>query len=252
MRTPRLASRIERRLLINYRTDPGITARMVPAPLRPHIVDGWAVSGICLIRLGRTRPLSAPLPFGPGSENAAHRIAVEWDTPDGVAHGVYIPRRDTGSRINALAGGRLFPGRHRLSRFQAHESAAELRIAFTDPADATSVDVHVRAAPALSGSHLFPDLEQASEFFRRGSSGYSVTADPARLDGVELSTPAWQVAPVELVSVRSTFFDDPLRFPPGSAELDCGLLMLDVPAVWTALPSMAVRAAGGLATVASR
>ena len=35
MRTPRLTSRVERRLLINYRTDPEITARLVPAPMRP-------------------------------------------------------------------------------------------------------------------------------------------------------------------------------------------------------------------------
>jgi hypothetical protein len=264
MRTPRLMSQVERRLLINYRTDPEITARLVPAPMRPQVVNGWAVSGICLIRLGRTRPAFMPVPLGPGSENAAHRIAVEWDTPDGVAYGVYIPRRDTGSRINALAGGRVFPGRHHLSRFEVHEDTAELRIRFADPADATSADVHVRTAAALSGSRLFRDLGQASEFFRRGSAGYSVTPDPARLDGVELYAQAWPavtsgvpeetlpVAPVELVSVRSSFFDDPVRFPPGSASLDCGLLMRDVPAVWTALPSLAVRAAGGLATAASR
>jgi hypothetical protein len=252
MRTPRLASRIERRLLINYRIDPAIAARLVPGPMRPQLVDGWAVAGICLIRLGRTRPLLVPAPIGPGSENAAHRIAVEWDTADGVVRGVYIPRRDTGSRINAVAGGRLFPGRHHLSRFETHDSAAELRIAFTGPAGSANVGVHVRPAATLSGSQLFGDLDEASEFFRRGSAGYSATTDPARLDGVELNTPAWQVAPVELVSVRSSFFDDPVRFPPGSASLDCGLLMRDVPAVWTALPSMAVRAAGGLATAASR
>jgi hypothetical protein len=265
MRTPRLASRIERRLLINYRTDPEITARLVPAPMRPQTVGGWAVSGICLIRLGGTRPLFAPAPVGPGSENAAHRIAVEWDTPDGVAYGVYIPRRDTGSRINALAGGRLFPGRHHLSRFEVRENVDELRIAYTDPADRTNVDVRVRTAATLPGSHLFDSLSQASEFFRRGSAGYSVTPDPARLDGVELHAPAWlparpgsgggealPVAPVELLSVRSTFFDDPDRFPPGSATLDCGLLMRDLAAIWKPLPSMAVRAAGGLATAASR
>jgi hypothetical protein len=247
MRSPRLASRIERRLLINYRTDPEITARLLPAPMRPRVVNGWAVSGICLIRLGRTRPLFVPAVFGPGSENAAHRIAVEWDTPDGVAQGVYVPRRDTGSRVNALAGGRIFPGRHHLGRFEVRESASELRVAFTDPADATSVDVHVRIATTLEDSLLFDDLGQASEFFEHGSAGYSATPDPARLDGVELSTADWRVTPVEPASVRSTFFDDPVRFPPGSAVLDCGLLMRDVQAVWNALPPMAVRPADEVA-----
>jgi hypothetical protein len=252
--------------------------------MRPQIVGGWAVSGMCLIRLGGTRPLFLPAPLGPGSENAAHRIAVEWDTPDGIAYGVHTPRRDTGSRINALAGGRLFPGRHHLSRFEVRENATDLRIAYIDPTDATSDDVRVRTAATLSGSRLFAGLGQASEFFRRGSAGYSVTPDPTRLDGVELHTPAWRpvavdpargdgvelhdtaryavpagesdgtlpVTPVEPVSVRSTFFDDPDRFPPGSATLDCGLLMRDLAAVWKPLPSMAVRAAGGLAAAASR
>lgn len=242
MRTPPLASRIERRLLINYRTDPEITARLLPAPMRPQIVDGWAVSGLCLIRLGGVRPRFVPGPFGLRSENAAHRIAVEWDTPDGVAYGVYIPRRDTASHLNALAGGRIFPGHHHLSRFDVHETADELRVAFTDPAEGLSADVHVRTAPTLSGSHLFPDAGRASDFFRRGSAGYSVTPDPTRLDGVELSTRHWQVTPVELLSVHSTFFTDPAHFPPGSAIPDCGLLMRDVPVLWNALPPMPVRA----------
>ncbi|MEA2492488.1 MAG: hypothetical protein QOJ29_399 [Thermoleophilaceae bacterium] len=39
--------------------------------------------------------------LGLRSENASHRIAVEWDTAVGIRTGVYIPRRDTGSGLNA-------------------------------------------------------------------------------------------------------------------------------------------------------
>src|SRR6185436_10476802 len=154
---------VERRLLVNYRTAPDITARLLPAPLRPQLHNGYAVSGICLIRLGRLRHRGLP-GMGLRSENAAHRIAVEWDTPDGVACGVYIPRRDTGSRLNSWAGGRLFPGRHQHRRF-------ELRIGV-----APDVEVHVRTATGLTGSELFRDVDQASEFFRRGSAGFSTSA----------------------------------------------------------------------------
>ncbi|MBB2944568.1 hypothetical protein FB565_004297 [Actinoplanes lutulentus] len=229
MRAPRLVSVVQRRLLVNYRTDPEVTARLLPAPLRPQVVDGWAVSGICLIRLSMLAGLR--------SENGAHRIAVEWDTPDGVAYGVYIPRRDTGSRLNAWAGGRVFPGRHHRSRFDVRESADELRIAFGDE---VRVDVHARMAADLSASQVFGSVDQASEFFRRGAAGFSDTPDPSRLDGIALTVKDWQVTPVELVSVRSSFFDDPDRFPPGSAVPDCGLLMRDVPAVWNPLPPMTV------------
>ncbi|WP_406291790.1 DUF2071 domain-containing protein [Embleya sp. NBC_00896] len=96
-----MASTIERRLLVNYRVDPEITARLLPAPLRPVLVRGYAAAGICLIRLARLRPDSAPFGLGLRTENAAHRIAVRWDTSDGPRSGVYIPRRDSDSVLTA-------------------------------------------------------------------------------------------------------------------------------------------------------
>ena len=46
---------------------------------RPQLVEGRAVAGICLIRLGSLRPKGLPASLGVTTENAAHRIAVEWD-----------------------------------------------------------------------------------------------------------------------------------------------------------------------------
>ncbi|BEL06653.1 DUF2071 domain-containing protein [Actinoplanes sichuanensis] len=243
MKAPRMASMIERRLLVNYRTDPEITARLLPAPLRPRIIDGWAVAGICLIRLGAVRPASMPMPGGLRSENTAHRIAVEWDTADGIAHGVYIPRRDTDSVLTTWAGGRIFPGRHHRARFDVRESTDDVQIKVDSHDDAVRIEVHARTTAALEGSRLFPGTAQASGFFRCGGAGYSATPDPARLDGVDLVAEDWQVTPVELTSVHSSFFDDPARFPPGSAIPDCGLLMRDIPATWLPLPPMAVQPA---------
>jgi hypothetical protein len=108
MKLPVVESIVERRLLVNYRVDPGVAARLLPAPFRPQVVNGWAVAGVCLIRLAELRPRGLPRRLGMRSENAAHRIAVEWDAPDGTtASGVWIPRRHTGATFNALAGGRL-------------------------------------------------------------------------------------------------------------------------------------------------
>jgi uncharacterized protein YqjF (DUF2071 family) len=109
MRHPSLSSVVERRLLVNYRLAPEAAARLLPDGLRPQIVRGHAVAGICLLRLGDTRPGWASKAVGLRSENAAHRIAVEWDGPGGVETGVYIPRRDSASLLNTLGGGRLFP-----------------------------------------------------------------------------------------------------------------------------------------------
>ena len=66
------------------------------------------------------------------------------------------------------------------------------------------------------------------------------TAGALKYDGVELRTDRWRVEPVEVHAVRSSFFDDPHRFPPGSTVLDCALLMRDIPATWSALEPMRV------------
>ncbi|MFE9789798.1 DUF2071 domain-containing protein [Nocardia salmonicida] len=230
-----MSSVIERRLLVNYRVDPEVAAGLMPSTMRPQLVNGWAVAGICLIRLGQFRPSALPSWVGLRTENAAHRVAVEWDGPQGHSTGVYIARRDSNSLINVLAGGRLFPGEHGSARFDVCETAEDLHVAYRTRDDTISVDVDVRTAERFQGSELFADLAQASEFFRQGSAGFSATRGGQRLDGLELRTDAWQVEPVDIQSVRSTIFDDPDRFPPGSAELDCALLMRQVPVTWRSL-----------------
>jgi len=110
MRLPKVHGTIRRRLLINFRVDPEVMQRQLPSPFRPKLHDGYAVGGICLIRLENIRPPRFPSLLGLSSENAAHRIAVTWEDDGGAHEGVYIPRRDTGSLDNHFAGGRLFPG----------------------------------------------------------------------------------------------------------------------------------------------
>ncbi|MBT2394883.1 DUF2071 domain-containing protein [Streptomyces sp. ISL-100] len=239
MKQPRLSSVVERRLLVNYRVDPDIAATLLPAPLRPQLVHGYAVAGICLLRLGSVRPAWAPKAVGLRSENAAHRIAVEWDGPDGIETGVYIPRRDTASRINAWAGGRLFPGEHGRADFVVRETPDELRVAFAAREGDTRADVTVDVADELRGSELFANLEEASAFFRRGAKGFSATRSGRHLDGMELFTDAWRVEAGRIRSANSSFFADRDRFPPGSATLDCALVMRNVPAGWLPLPAMA-------------
>ncbi|MGV9675416.1 DUF2071 domain-containing protein [Nocardia sp. NPDC003482] len=229
---------VERRLLVNYRVDPEIAARSVPRPLRPRLVDGWAVAGICLIRLGRFRPAPLPGSIGLRSENAAHRIAVEWDGPEGLSTGVYIDRRDSGSRINTLAGGRLFPGEHSYARFDVRETEESLHVGFTSQDRAMAVTVDVHTTTRFRDSALFPDLTQASDFFEHGSIGFSATRDGRHLDALELRTDAWHVEPLDIDSVHSTVFDDRTRYPAGTAELDSALLMREVPVTWHPLPPL--------------
>lgn len=225
---PPLAATIERRLLVNYRVDPGVARGLLPEGLRPQLVEGSAVAGICLLRLGDLRPAWLAPRIGWGAENAAHRIAVEWDAADGVRTGVYIPERHTASRLAALAGGRVFPGRHRLARFVSEESDERIRL--TLESAETRVRAEVRPTDAWSSS-LFPTLAHASEFFRGGSVGWSPALNGRSLQGIRLATDAWSVSAAEPVSIESSFFD---ALPAGSAVLDDVLLMRDVAVTWNA------------------
>ena len=232
MKPPVMAGVIERRLIVNYRVAPDVAAALLPPPLRPQLVGDAAVGGICLIRLGKLRPRGIPAWMGLRSENAAHRIAVEWDSERGVESGVYIPRRDSAALTNVMVAGRLFPGDQSYARFEVDERIDDLRVAFESRDGDVRVAVHAVAAPSFGGNALFADLDVASQFFRAGSLGYSPRRAGTELDGLELETPEWRVEPVRLLEARSSYFDDPERFPAGSATLDCALLMRDVSARW--------------------
>ncbi|WP_246213296.1 DUF2071 domain-containing protein [Kitasatospora viridis] len=241
-----MASTVERRLLVNYRVDPTAAARVLPTPLRPKLTQsGWALGGVCLIRLGGVRPSWAPRGAGLRVEGAAHRIAVEWDGPDGVRTGVYIPRRDTGSRLAALAGGRLFPGPHGLARFRIEETAQRFSLSYASRDGEVRTSVTATVADELRDSRLFADMAEAAAFFRTGAHGLSEPARPGsgHLDVVELRTKSWEMTPCRVDSAESSYFDDPHRFELGSATLDSVFLMRDLPADWTPRSAVAVRQA---------
>src|SRR5438874_9916505 len=112
---------IRRRLLVNFRVRPDILAQTLPSPFEPRLVRGWSMAGICLIGLGNLRPGGFPPVFGLRTENAAHRIAVEWNDETGRRQGVYIPRRETSSRFVQALGGRFFPGVYRRGSFSINQ-----------------------------------------------------------------------------------------------------------------------------------
>jgi hypothetical protein len=233
MRIPIIQGIIARRILANFRVDPDRLRPLLPNPFRPKLVNGCGMAGICLIRLRELRPRGVPGILGVSSENAAHRIAVTWEE-DGVAReGVYIHRRDTNSRFNTLAGGRLFPGVHHHATFRCTENADRYEVVMDSDDGVTSLAVRGHIADQFPQSSVFGSVEQASAFFEKGSVGYSPgRRDTDALDGLELRTNDWSVRPLAVESVRSSFFDDRTRFPDGSAVFDCALLMRDIRHEW--------------------
>jgi len=232
MKLPEIRGTIDRRMLVNYRVDPNVVAKLLPAPFEPKLHRGMALVGICLIRLKNIRPTWLPTWMGIGSENAAHRFAVSWLEGDERREGVYVHRRDTDSRLNSLLGGRLFPGYHYHARFEVEETTERYSLRMTSDDGVTNLAVRGQIAPALPTTSIFASLEDSSRFFAAGSLGYSPTPSGRKFQGLKLQCDNWQAIPLEIEEVRSSMFDDQALFPAGSIAFDHALLMRDIEHAW--------------------
>src|SRR5262245_39854979 len=173
MQVPKIQGTIKRRILVNYQVELQALAPLVPAPFRPKAVAGVGIAGICLMGLRNMRPGFVPAEAGVASENAAHRVAVEWIENGALRQGVYVIRRDSSSRFNELVGGRLFPGIHHHARFEALESGDKYRVAFESDDGQSRARIEGRLAAQLPSTSVFTSLSDASQFFEAGSTGYS-------------------------------------------------------------------------------
>jgi len=232
MRLPTIEGIIRRRILANFRVEPSIIQREIPDRFRPKLQEGFAVAGICLIRLEHIRPKRMPEIIGISSENAAHRVAVMWDEGGEPHEGVFISRRDTSSELNHLLGGKIFPGEHHHASFEVIESSEAIKLSMKSDDGTVAVDIEGEITKSLPATSIFDSLSAASKFFEGGSLGYSVTKDRARLDGLKLETREWHVEPLQVSKAYSSYFSDSNKFPQGSVQFDHALIMRDIAHEW--------------------
>jgi hypothetical protein len=229
---------IERRVLLNYRIHPDILQRTLPKPFRPKLYRGYGIGGVCMIHFTHLRPRNVPAWLGLESENAAHRIAVEWDQDGERREGVFIPRRDTNSWFNAAFGGRIFPGIFGRSQFEIGESASAVAIRIVHLDGEQGVAFAGSIAPALPATSIFPTIEAVAGFFALGATGYSATRSEGHYHGMELKCLNWAIEPLAIHRAESCFFDDLKRFPAGTVDLDCALLMRGIAHEWHSRPDL--------------
>ena len=232
MRIPVIRGVIDRRILANFRIASDVLAHVVPPPFRPQVVNGFGIAGICLIRLKHIRPQFLPLFVGVSSENAAHRVAVEWDVDGEVRTGVYIPRRDTSSWLNAFAGGRFAPGVHRRARFDVCEDERRFHVAMESLDGSARLLVDGEIASDLPSDSVFSSVDEVSQFFEAGSLGYSPNSSNGHFDGLELRSFNWSVEPLTISRIESSFFDDRDVFPADFVTFDNALLMRGIDHEW--------------------
>lgn len=238
MRLPTIQGTIRRRILANFRIDPQVMQKQLPSRFRPKLYEGFAIAGICMIRLDHIRPKLMPEIVGISSENAAHRVAVLWDEDGSTHEGVFISRRDSDSQLNVLLGGRIFPGEHHHSTFRVQESDASINITMRSADRAVTVEVEGSVADELPSTSIFSSLAEASAFFEGGAVGYSVTGNRDRLDGLRLKTKEWRVEPLEVRKVNSSYFSDEEKFPNGSIGFDSALIMRNVVHEWQSVDDL--------------
>jgi hypothetical protein len=232
MRIPNVKGIIDRRILVNFRVDRQVLSDLLPSPFRPQLVGDYGIAGICLIRLKQIRPDFVPAFFGLSSENAAHRIAVTWGKEGETRQGVYIPRRDTSSVVNAFAGGRIFPGTHHRAQFDVQDLGDRFEISMRSADGLASVSVDAAIASEFPSDSIFSSVEEASRFFEAGSIGYSPDQSVSRFDGLELRAMNWRVQSLSVTRVQSSWFDDRSLFPEGSVTFDNALLMRGIHHEW--------------------
>ncbi len=237
MKIPTVKGLIKRRFLVNYVAEPEVVQRILPTGFRPKLYKRKAIAGICLIRLEQIRPRFMPEFFGLSSENAAHRIAVEWEENGEVKEGVFVPRRDTDSSINTAVGGKLFSGEYNKADFEIRESDGKFSFSMISDDAKVSINFSGNLAETLPEKSIFSSKDEASDFFKTGSLGYSIRRNSADLDGISLDIENWRVAPFNLRFLHSSYFEDETIFPKNSIKYDHALFMENVKHEWHGEPA---------------
>lgn len=233
MELPVLNGIIDRRILINYRVEPEAVKALLPPHLKPLVVNGYASAGICLLRLKDIGMKYSPSFLRITSENAAHRFLVSFKKDGEQSKGVYIPRRDTDSMLNVTLAGKLFSWPHYPAAFQVAEGNGKYAVRMQSKDGHTQLAVDAQIVNRFPTVSMFDSMEHASFCFKNCPVGISPSIKPDRFKTIELKTKTWDVKPLHIHSLMSTYFEDRSLFPDGSIHFDNALLMEGIEHEWT-------------------
>lgn len=232
MDLPVLNGIIDRRILINYRINPEVVKSLLPPHIDPLIINGYASGGICLLRLKNIGVKYSPSFLRITSENAAHRFLITYRKGEEIIKGVYIPRRDTDSQLNVLLAGKLFSWPHYPAIFDVEEGNGRYAVNMKSRDGKTELKVNAELDTDFSSDSMFDSIEHASSCFQSCPIGVSPSTNPKRFKTIHLKTKTWNVKPLQVRSLKSSFFEDKSLFPQGNIEFDNALLMEGIEHEW--------------------
>ena len=232
MELPVLNGIIDRRILINYRIKPEVVKSLLPPHVEPLVINGYASGGICLLRLKSIGVKYSPSFLRITSENAAHRFLITYRKDDQIIKGVYIPRRDTDSKLNVLLAGKLFSWPHYPAIFQVEEGNDRYSVNMKSRDGKTELKVDAELDHNFPTNSMFDSIEHASSCFQSCPVGVSPSTNPKRFKTIQLKTRTWNVKPLQVRSLKSSFFEDQFIFPNNTIEFDNALLMERIEHEW--------------------
>ena len=96
--------------------------------------------------------------------------------------------------------------------------------------DNTGILIDASEAKSFSSESVFETLENASDFFAAGEVGYSPNKN--KFEGIRLKAYQWKVKPLDVLNLKSSFFENKGCFPAGSIVFDNALLMTNIEHEW--------------------
>jgi len=232
MDLPVLNGVIDRRILINYRVNPEVVKSLLPVHLEPLVINGYASAGICLLRLKGVGVKSLPGIFRIASENAAHRFLIKYQKGNKTEQGVYIPRRDTDSMLNVALAGRLFSWPHYSARFSVEERDGNYAVKMQSKDLQTSLQVAAQVTDRFPSDSMFDSLAHASACFCECCVGISPSTKKDQFKTIRLKTSSWDVKPLMIQELHSSYFENTSLFPEGSITFDHALVMEGIEHEW--------------------
>jgi hypothetical protein len=99
--------------------------------------------------------------------------------------------------------------------------------------DNTSISIDAKESSNFPVNSIFETLENVSDFFEKGAVGYSPNGN--KYEGLKLQAYSWQVRPLDVQNVHSSFYENEEVFPAGSVQFDNALLMTRVEHEWKSM-----------------
>ena len=179
---PSVRARMHERYIVNVRVPPDALAAALPGCLDPQEVNGFGIVSFCVLDLRRISIAPVPPVAGPRSVSCAARYAV---LDEGGAPSVFVPERQTGSRLGAWFTRRGFSAPHGLVDIEVSshpDGGAEVHV--RDDGTPT-FDAWLRPRSSLE-SLAFDGVDDFAAFLAMGERSYGRSRHDGKLTVLDL------------------------------------------------------------------